>query len=172
MDLEPVTCCFTGHRKIPPEYDQPLRQALENAVRKLITERNCTRFCIGGAHGFDQMAGEVIQSMRQEFPEKPFVLLLYLPYQGIEAHWSDEQKRAFRDSEKEYASPFYHRGCFYARNRAMVDCSEYCICYLTAPKGGTAFTVQYAEKKHLDIQNLNDELPGAPPSPFELQLHF
>ena len=41
------------------------------------------------------------------------------------------------------------------RNRYMVDHSDICNCYYcTDGKGGTAYTVRYAEKKEIPIVNL------------------
>ena len=40
------------------------------------------------------------------------------------------------------------------RNRYMVDSSGICICYWIRDKGGTAYTVRYAEKKSLKIINI------------------
>ena len=40
------------------------------------------------------------------------------------------------------------------RNRALVDRSAFCICYLRTQTGGTAYTVRYAREKGLKIWNL------------------
>ena len=57
-----------------------------------------------------------------------------------------------------YISEYYYRGCMHKRNKLLVDSSCYCVCYLTKEKGGTAFTVNYARKKGLNIINLADRL--------------
>lgn len=53
-----------------------------------------------------------------------------------------------------YTSEEYTRGCMHKRNRYLVDHSSICICYLTEDHGGTAYTVKYADKRHLQIINL------------------
>ena len=40
------------------------------------------------------------------------------------------------------------------RNRHLVDNSSVCVCYLNKENGGTAYTVDYAGKKGLEIINL------------------
>jgi hypothetical protein len=40
------------------------------------------------------------------------------------------------------------------RNRHLVDNSSACIAYLTESKGGTAYTVDYAEKHGLTVFNI------------------
>jgi hypothetical protein len=48
----------------------------------------------------------------------------------------------------------YTRGCMFKRNRHLVDNSSVCICYLTQRRGGTAYTVDYAQKAGLEIINI------------------
>jgi hypothetical protein len=40
------------------------------------------------------------------------------------------------------------------RNRHLVDNSSVCICYLTKPTGGTAYTVNYARRSGLQVINM------------------
>ena len=40
------------------------------------------------------------------------------------------------------------------RNRALVDASAACICYLTSPSGGTKQTVDYAYEKGIPVVNV------------------
>jgi len=56
-----------------------------------------------------------------------------------------------------YTSKQYHRGCMYARNRHLVKQSNICLCYSTRDTGGTAYTVNYARQKGLQIINLAAE---------------
>ena len=58
-----------------------------------------------------------------------------------------------------YISRSYYRGCMLARNRAMVDASQLCLCYLTHSGGGTAYTVAAALRQGLPVINLAEELP-------------
>ena len=51
----------------------------------------------------------------------------------------------------------YYKGCMYARNRFMVDNSNYCICYMTETTGGTAYTVGYAKQQGLHVINIADQ---------------
>ncbi|MCL2883887.1 MAG: hypothetical protein FWF49_00185 [Oscillospiraceae bacterium] len=46
------------------------------------------------------------------------------------------------------------RWALQARNRALVDHSDVCVCFLNKSTGGTAYTVKYAQKKGLSIINL------------------
>ena len=48
----------------------------------------------------------------------------------------------------------YTKGCMHKRNRHLVNHSSVCVCYLTEKDGGTAYTVDYAERQGLEIINL------------------
>ena len=97
----------------------------------------------------------------REIPESEFScikLFLALPFKGQGNRWSLENKETYyaifeSADDIAYTSNTYYRGCMHARNRHLVDNSNYCICYLTKPTGGTAYTVNYAKKKGLEIVN-------------------
>lgn len=55
-----------------------------------------------------------------------------------------------------YTSQEYTRGCMHKRNRHLVDNSSVCICYLTEPSGGTAYTVNYALRNGKSVINIAD----------------
>ena len=64
----------------------------------------------------------------------------------------EEIKR--RADKVTYTSENYFRCCIQKRNRHLVDNSSICICYLTKPTGGTAYTVNYARRCGLQILNI------------------
>jgi len=49
------TCCFTGHRRIPPEQYHWIAARLRKEIIQLI-EGGINCFCAGGALGFDTIA--------------------------------------------------------------------------------------------------------------------
>ena len=53
-----------------------------------------------------------------------------------------------------YTSHDYFRGCMFKRNRHLVNGSSVCIAYLTQEKGGTAYTVNYAQQNNVQVINL------------------
>lgn len=143
------TCCFTGHRTIPPEELPHLRRCLEELLPTLIA-RGVTHFQSGGALGFDTLAAQVVLSLKSRYPE--IVLELILPCRGQERLWPREQQDTYRALLQEadtvrYLREHYCRGCMHERNRFMVDHSGHCIAYLTKSTGGTAYTVDYAKKQ-------------------------
>ena len=151
------TVCFTGHREL---LDCDV-DALRNLVRKTILiyiKREYTSFICGGAVGFDSLAAECVCELKREHPE--IKLILALPCRDQTAKWSSIEDLAFYKKmlgmadEVVYTGVFYTKGCMHERNRYMVDHSSVCIAYKTSEKGGTAYTVKYANKAGLEVVNL------------------
>ena len=51
----------------------------------------------------------------------------------------------------------YHPQAYHDRNRYMADHSSRLICYYDGKKGGTHFTVKYAEERRLAIINVAEQ---------------
>ena len=48
----------------------------------------------------------------------------------------------------------YTADCMLARNRNLVDNSAYLVCYFRERRGGTAYTVDYADRQGIQIIRL------------------
>ena len=111
----------------------------------------------GGALGFDTLAALTVLKLKTDFPQVQ--LFLALPCLEQTRGWPDADVKTYnlirqQADEVVYVSDQYYRGCMHKRNRHLVDNSEVCICYMTAAKGGTAYTVDYARQKGLHVINL------------------
>lgn len=152
------TCCFTGHRRLPPELLASIRQRLKEAIVSLI-HKGVRYFGAGGALGFDTLASEIVLKLKDEYPQ--IKLILVLPCANQSAYWSAEDVRCY-EAIKTWADKVvcladcYHGGCMHERNRHLVDHSGYCICYLSGDSGGTAYTVSYAKAQGLVVTNIAD----------------
>lgn len=69
------TCCFAGHRDIPPESLPVLAAMLETTVHDLIAD-GIRYFYAGGALGFDTLAAETVLRLRDQFPQIRLILAL------------------------------------------------------------------------------------------------
>lgn len=158
MIYKEKTVCFTGHRLIK-ENQNILFSTVYNTVELLIKD-GYLYFCTGGARGFDTLAAEVIISLKEKYPNIQPILIL--PFQN---HY--EQKKSWTNKEieqlekhKKIASRVIHiqeaygRGCYYKRDRQLVDASSICICYQYKNSGGTAYTVKYAKEHNITIINI------------------
>mgnify|MGYP004596036957 CR=1 FL=1 len=156
IDKKCRTACFTGHRELPTDDLPEIFKRLEDTLVKLI-EQGYRYFGAGGALGFDTLAAQVVLRLRERYPQ--IRLILVLPCRIQTRGWSqadidiyEEIKR--RADKVTYTSESYFRGCMQKRNRHLVDNSSVCICYLTKPTGGTAYTVDYARRCGLQILNI------------------
>lgn len=150
------TCCFTGHREIPPEKRAEIADRLERIIISLY-QQGIRVYKAGGALGFDTLAARTVLRLRENCPGMK--LILVLPCLTQTKGWKPENiaeyERIKAQADKVvYISKEYTRGCMHKRNRYLVDNSGVCICYLTRERGGTAYTVNYAEKRKLEIINI------------------
>ncbi len=159
MNCREKTCCFTGHRKIPPEQKEEITRRLNETLIELIN-RGYLYFGAGGALGFDTMAEQAVLSLKKEYPQ--IKLILALPCKSQANSWSTEDKEIYQEiidkaDKVVYTSQEYFRGCMQKRNRHLVDYSSVCVCYLTKDTGGSAYTVRYAISKGLRIENVAEK---------------
>ncbi len=149
--------CFSGHRKLPEDCTE-LRRNLEKAIIDLI-KRGVVFFGNGGAIGFDAIAADTLLRLKEGYPHIKLVMVLPCPPEEQSLKWTFEQrehyKKLLEQADKvRILSPRYTKSCMLDRNRHMVDCSAYLICYLREQHGGTFYTVNYAEQQGLEILRL------------------
>ena len=150
------TACFTEHRELPAEYLPEISKRLEDTLVALIEQGYCY-FGAGGALGFDTLAAQAVLRLRERYPQ--IRLILVLPCLNQTRGWPQENIDTYEEIKRcadkvTYTAEHYFRGCMQKRNRHLVDNSSVCICYLTKPTGGTAYTVDYARRMGLRIINI------------------
>ena len=79
--MKTQTCCFTGHRKIPPEQYDCIAERLRAEIITLI-QNGITFFGAGGALGFDTLAALTVLSLQKEHPRIRLILVLPCPTQA------------------------------------------------------------------------------------------
>ncbi len=154
-------CCFTGHRHIDSPKLTLLAEELDKVLDILIRGRVKT-FRTGGAMGFDTLAALKVLEKKEQNPA--LFLELCLPCKDQTKGWNERNREAYdyilaHADKITYLHEDYTKGCMLERNRYMVEGSTYCVGYCTAEKGGTAYTMQYAKKKGLQVINLADRIP-------------
>lgn len=140
--MKTQTCCFTGHRQIPPQQNLKIYKCLKAEITNSI-ENGVVNFVTGGALGFDTLAAQAVLELRQRYAH--IKLQLILPCKNQTAKWRTADQIVYENIKKAcngyiYVSDLYTQGWMQKRNRRLVECSVYCICYLTEPFGGTAYT--------------------------------
>ncbi len=150
------SCCFTGHRRIRKENIPSINASLESEIEKMVLN-GVRHFYCGGAIGFDTLAEKAVFKLRKKYPD--IKLLIAVPHRKQSSSFGEKEQQEYDEilslADKVIClSEHYYSGCMYARNRFMVDNSNYCICYLNEKTGGTAYTVSYAQKQGLYIINI------------------
>lgn len=150
------TCCFTGHRQIPPVDRPRLEARLEQIIMELY-RRGVIYHGVGGALGADTLAAQTVLRLRDQCPDMK--LILVLPCLDQTRGWRSEDVEEYERikglaDKVVYTGQQYTRDCMFRRNRYLVDHSGTCLCYMTKNTGGTAYTVSYARQHGLDVINL------------------
>ena len=158
MRTKDNTCCFTGHRDISNLMYRDLADRIHPLIETLI-KNGYRHFACGGAIGFDTFAATYILALKKQGYDIELVLML--PCTDQTAKWDDYDKFVYKDilsraDEVIYVSERpYFNGCMQKRNRALVDASTACICYLEEyGNSGTRQTVEYARSKGLAVVNI------------------
>ena len=150
------TCCFTGHREV--KEPDLLRERIKSAITSLI-EQGVTDFYDGGAIGFDQLCGETIIELKNQYSFIKLYLLLPCPPYEQTKYWSITQTEKYNEllgaaDDVTILSEHYTSDCMKKRNAMLVEKADCCVCYCGRQRSGTAQTVRMAYSKGIDVINL------------------
>lgn len=156
------TCFFTGHRKLPADKQEKIRQSIKNNIEKLIISYDVKNFISGGALGFDTMAAEAVTELKKSYPH--IKLYMYIPCRNQDVLWSQDNKKKYADillvsDEVIYVSDkSYCKDCMHKRNLKMIEDAFFCIAFCINSRSGTGFTVRNAKESGKQVFNIADEL--------------
>ena len=147
-----MKCALTGHRDLPENFDV---NKLYDLLEQTILDGYDTFYC-GMARGFDLLALDCLVSLGRKYHLK---LIACIPYIGQERSFPQEEKERYQKllewcDEKKVLNAYYFNGCCQIRDRYMVDEADLVVAYCTKDKGGTAYTVSYADKQGKEIRIL------------------
>jgi len=111
------------------------------------------RWCFG----FDTLCAKVVLESKKENPSVKLILIL--PCKEQTRSWKKKDILCYDEiiacaDEVIYICETYEKGCMLRRNRALVDRSDTCICYLNQKSGGTYYTVCYALREEVEVRNI------------------
>ena len=139
MNTKGQTVCFTGHRQIG-EATAAVEARVTELAEELI-QQGYLCFYAGGARGFDALASRVILRLQEKYPLVRLVLVLpfWNQYQH-ETGWTAEDIAEYQHlkavaSEVIHLQQDYSRGCYYKRNRYLVNASSVCVGYQRSSRG-------------------------------------
>ena len=166
-------CCFSGQR--PEKLDEPeeqvkawLREQIESAMAA-----GYVTFISGCAMGADIWAGQTVLEIKadqiRETGSSELHLIAATPWPGFANRWSDDWKKAYYALLKSAdlvvnVCDHYHNGVFQQRCEWMVNHSSRLIAYFNGGPGTTRNTVEYAEKKKIEVVTNN---PDFDPKPYQ-----
>ena len=145
-----MTCALTGHRVLPKNFDENrLFDDLEELVKG-----GCDKFICGMAMGFDLVALKCLVDLRRKYQ---FAIEACVPFNGQENTFPLAEKEKYREliawcDIVRILYPEYEEGCYLVRDRFMVDRADLLYAYCKRERGGTAYTVNYAKKKGVEVK--------------------
>lgn len=166
--MDKLSCSFTGHR--PSRFSFGFDEENEKCVRLkqvltgqigLLIQSGVVVFHTGMALGVDQWAASIVLDMKREHPGVK--LIAALPCETQADKWSVEQRERYFNTLAECdevvtLNTRYTRTCMFERNRWLIDHAEYLLAvYDGGERGGTAYTVRYAEQNHRQIILINPD---------------
>lgn len=178
-DMLPAnTCCFTGHRKLPSDRMDDIKNKLRHSIR-ILSSSGFRYYICGGALGFDMLTEQVL--LDEAKTDNRIHLILALPCRDQTNKWlsprvSDAGISCSTDSGNVgilreymaikaaasavyYVNDFYTDECMKERNRFMVDKSSFCVAYYNGSvRSGSGQTFRMAQKAGLKIYNIADTL--------------
>lgn len=148
---------FTGHRPDKLPYfgeDDPaflnMRSRLAEAIDCLIRD-GADEFYTGMARGVDMWAAELVLEQKERNPAIRLIAVKPCPNQC--KGWTNSEKQRYDEilaqcDKVMTISPAYDEKCMHKRDRALVDlCDVLVAVYSGSVRGGTAYTVSYANQK-------------------------
>lgn len=143
------SCCVTGHRDIPPNQLEFVEKSLSHEIRAAIDE-GITHFIFGGADGTDLLFARLVTEFQQQ--GFPLTLEAVIPYANRLKN-SALKPLLSSCSQVTVTAKDYSAGCFFARNREMVQKSARVLAvYDGRQRGGTFFTLHYARSMGRDLR--------------------
>lgn len=153
--MEGKTCCVTGHRDIPADQVEFVKQALRREVRAAL-EDGYTRFISGFAEGVDLYFAQIVSEIRQE--NQGLRLEAAIPYRSRLSRLLDDPEAKpllMACTDIGIHGERYCPSVYMERNRYMISVSDRVIAvYDGRRNGGTATTLHMAHLKKREIREI------------------
>lgn len=145
------SCCVTGHRGIPDNKRNYVKQELERAIQQALME-GYRMFLTGFAQGVDLLFAQCVIAQREKYPD--LFLEAALPFAGRVKQLRTKEKELLAQCDGiQVIREEYQSDCFFQRNKYLVDNSDRVIAvYDGRGLGGTFYTISYARKMNRDLR--------------------
>lgn len=157
--------CFSGHSCFIQNKSnlQQLKIKMYEEIDKAIKNGTDT-FYFGACCGFELVCANLVLSCKKiiNFRNPQYIkLIAIIPYEEQANDWSNENRELYFDTLAKcddviLLNTKYKKGCYYQKNRYMIEHSSKLICYYNGSGGILGYTINYAQKHNLQITNLYD----------------
>ena len=149
--LKTVTCAVTGHRVLPPDFDDEI---LKTQLEK-IEKSGYKAFLVGMALGFDTRCFSALENLRDEGADIKIYSVIPCLDQSERFNRRDKElydKMISAADGKVILYQSYTKDCMLRRNDFMLEnCSLVYSYFNGIHRGGTFYTVNKAKERGLDI---------------------
>ena len=147
---------FTGYRPAKLGFfgeDDPMCVDLKERLTKKIAqlcEYGADEFFSGMALGVDTWCAQAVMGLKESYPQ--IKLTAVIPCRTQAERWNASDKAVYDDilarcDKVICVSEEYTRDCMLKRNRTLVELCDVLVAVFDGKQGGTAYTVNYAQKK-------------------------
>lgn len=143
-------CSAFGHREMYTKIKEPLIAVLN----RLVAEQSVSYFYTGGMGEFDRMFSSAVRVLKHTYPH--IRLFLVVPYYSARLNTD----RALLESEYDEVilpavlDDLHYKAAIKARNRWMIDQSNYVVTCVYKKHGGAYEAMRYAIKQRKLLINL------------------
>ncbi len=145
-------CSLFGHRELWGEED--FDEKLENALICAIENLGITDFYVGDYGKFDLFSALCLRRLKKKYPHIKIILVLAY----LDKKYSDADKEFNKNTFDEIIYPpiesVHRKFAIFARNKWMVDTSDFVIFYVNCSYGGAYRTYEYAFRKKKNYINI------------------
>ncbi len=158
--MKEYTCVIAGHRNIPRNKINYVKQRLREEIEKLI-KQGVINFCTKADRGFETIAALLLLELQKR--NNNIKLILVSSCAEETRLWDKSDIAVYEQIKLSCAehikiSEHFTYGCVQKRNRHLVDTSSVMLTYHRKVTGDTAFIINYAEKRDLPIINIFNDL--------------
>ncbi|MBQ8941235.1 MAG: hypothetical protein IJ062_05305 [Firmicutes bacterium] len=152
--LDVYTVSFFGHRDV--YYSKLLESRLEDIIFKLIKEHEFVAFLTGYDGEFDRIATSAVKRAKRNYAQHRCDITWIMPYE--KADYTKNQK--YYDEFFDYievcaeSAAKHPKAAIQARNRHIVDRSDYVVFWIEKEYGGAYQTMKYAKENEKAMINL------------------
>lgn len=155
MKITEKTACFTGHRDIPADKVEYIKNELHREIGEAVAA-GYEHFISGFAEGVDLLAAEIVLELKKDWPGLTLEAAIPYPNRLTKLMKSPGTKAILGAcSGIGVWSESYHPDCFMVRNRKMLSLSSRLIAvYDGREKGGTLQTMRFAHVQEIEVREI------------------